>query len=76
MRFVGCEKNLTGIREAELKQAQEALKRFLGRKAHQLIEGADSKELRAEAVEAVKQALARQIVSDIFFSSVSIGEAI
>jgi hypothetical protein len=72
--LIGCRSRLEDLSEQQLTKVQEALKLFLSERSLRLIGGADSEELRAAAVAAVNKALGKSIVSDIYFSSLSVGE--
>jgi hypothetical protein len=73
--LIGCENELRELRENEMAGIQEGLKRFLGEKALRLIGMADSRELRTEVIEVIRKSLGRPVVTDVFFSSLAVGES-
>lgn len=73
--LVGCEQSLGVLKQEEVVKAQEALKRYLGKRSLDLIGSADKQELRKDAVAAMNQALGRQVVADVFFCHFAVGEA-
>ena len=73
--LVGCEASLDTLKEAEIHQMQEALKRLLGERSLDLIGTTDSKKLRIEAVAAMNRALGRKAVTDVYFCGLAVGEA-
>jgi hypothetical protein len=72
--LVGCEQQLSTLNERDLKKAQDALSNIIKRESLKLIGSASSKELRSEAAEEINRQLNRPAVSDIFFTSLSVGE--
>jgi hypothetical protein len=73
--LIGCAKNLETLKSVEIGKVQVALKRFLGERSLDLVGAAETRELRQGAVEAMNRALGRQALADIFFSYLSVGEA-